>query len=632
MKNLKDKKIDFKLFYNSLTRSKGLWFDDDEDEEENIDEDFFRIENPDDTVQEEANSYVKSPISVFEDYKKSRDIFFEKSQKNNNIKWISAKKLEDKIKETSSLIYSNENITIVNGACEYNGAIASFYALDTKEGILYVDSFSVTPIVKDIAKAYFVYNVVKKNYNKIFSIKFICRSEEETYEPKKFYFKFTEYAECKKGKTKENSVIVKKIGLTNFANLNLQLNNQDEQEAKLINMIDKNQFYKFGYDNKNNKVKLIANTDCFFNESFDAQLSYIKSNIDFKFNITDYKDKYISIYDENKGVWGDNKNFNKLFETYFPELNGLHGNYVAKKSLLSDYSKGEEAESIKKAKKFLSIKDEYIIPNVEKIEEEIRKIDSKKIVWYDYESISLPYAIIKNTTPYQQIIFQVSIIKTNNNKQTKCYDLVYDPKTLTPMDFVDNFYHLYEKNADYYIVFNKNFENIRNKEMIKIIEKSFNEDKDFANNVLKKYNLNFDNLKSMQEEINNKTYDLADFFNYKKGEEKSYQNEYKIPRLYIPSLKLYYSIKKVEKFVSAKPQINLENKIKKYDTLNIKNGLYAQEAGIRRFLGECKDNEWKVIEEDLKEYCHNDVMAMLMAFDLVKYFYNKEKQKNIKNQ
>ncbi|UUD36919.1 Domain of uncharacterised function(DUF2779) [Mycoplasmopsis californica] len=627
-----NKKIDFRLFYNSMTRSKGLWFDDEESSDDDLEENILIISNFDDDEGEEK-SYLNGPISIFEDYKKARDIFFENSTKNKKLHWNSSKSAEDKVKETIEEIKANKSDIIVNGALEYNDAVSTFYALDLKSMTLYVETFSIMPVAKDILKAYFAYGVVNgyfKPFNKSLAcVKFICRSEEEKYELRKFYFKFTEHAVCLKARPNnmKRTLITKKFGFVNACNLKYL---EDFEKSKLINMFDTLTLYEIGIPKRgtSNSLEVKESQKCVLNP-FNGILTYIKGFMNHKFDKNDYLEKPILFYIENKSSWGDNPHFNDLYAEIFPEYAGIQGNFIPRKKLLDELTKGDLSLALM-AKKYLNVKEQFIIPDREKLQQEIEKLDNKKVVWYDYESISLPYAIVENSRPYQQIVFQVSIIKSKNNKIYESKDIVYDPKTINVMDFVDNFYQLYEENADQYVVYNKGFENTRNDEMIVMIEQAM-DDPEFAKKVSDKYNLTIVDLKNMVQSIKEKTYDLADIFDFRITNPKTTGateiTDRNVPLLYIPYLRFYYSIKKVEKFVSNNPEIKLEHKIKKYENLDIKNGMYAQEAGIKRYLGDHKDNVWKEVAEKLKEYCHNDVMAMLMAFDLVKYCQNKYKSK-----
>ena len=52
--------------------------------------------------------------------------------------------------------------------------------------------------------------------------------------------------------------------------------------------------------------------------------------------------------------------------------------------------------------------------------------------------------------------------------------------------------------------------------------------------------------------------------------------------------------------------------------------MYAQIEAIKRYLNQTRSELWNKVIIALKKYCHNDVMAMIMVFDLVKYLLKSE--------
>ena len=50
---------------------------------------------------------------------------------------------------------------------------------------------------------------------------------------------------------------------------------------------------------------------------------------------------------------------------------------------------------------------------------------------------------------------------------------------------------------------------------------------------------------------------------------------------------------------------------KNYKSLNVQNGSQAQDKINNRFFGVIDDKKWKAIEKNLKQYCENDVRAMI---------------------
>lgn len=207
-----------------------------------------------------------------------------------------------------------------------------------------------------------------------------------------------------------------------------------------------------------------------------------------------------------------------------------------------------------------------------------KKLKAKK-VYFDFETISLAIRVIDHSLPFMQIVTQCSIIKDHGNGFEKEENLIVDPINIKTTFFKKIVDHLYEANADEYsyVVYNASFEKGRLLEMKAII----NDDE---------YNHKIDKI------VRN-LYDLADFFNLSK------QN------IVLKDLKGYYSIKAVLPLV---PQKFLDvTKTKSYRTLNIRKGDQAQAHTSLRFFNKYDDLTWQIKVQELKDYCENDVRAMI---------------------
>ncbi|WP_029513458.1 UU173 family protein [Mycoplasmopsis primatum] len=87
--------------------------------------------------------------------------------------------------------------------------------------------------------------------------------------------------------------------------------------------------------------------------------------------------------------------------------------------------------------------------------------------------------------------------------------------------------------------------------------------------------------------------------------------------IYIKDLKGFSSIKKIEKYITSK-HLKLEYMITPYSDLKeVHNGGEAMDKAIKRHIGLIGDRAWKETEQNLKKYCHNDVLAMIMTFNFV---------------
>jgi hypothetical protein len=106
--------------------------------------------------------------------------------------------------------------------------------------------------------------------------------------------------------------------------------------------------------------------------------------------------------------------------------------------------------------------------------QKINELKSKK-VYFDFESLNTSIRVVDNTLPFMQTVNQVSIIIDNGSgvdQKTHCNNILFDPQQMNIENYkkiVDSILpnHLnIEQCGQYsYIVFNKNFEVTRLKEM-----------------------------------------------------------------------------------------------------------------------------------------------------------------------
>lgn len=634
--------IKFSNFKRALTCSPGLYFNtyentinNDSEKKDDFDLDdklkFYDITDPDDEEATVPDSYLVSVDKVYVEFLQKMNDFLQEHLQPARVYWIKSKSLEDKINETKRIYESNEYDVIVNGAYIDNDCVANIYAFDIKNMIMYNEYYNVAPLRKGALKAYYNWNILSnwlKKYSKVLkSVQFVCRKEMEYYEKEKYYFHVIEHVLPNKTRP-DKTRIVSALGRKNFRNLE---HYKLFPETKIIDMFQRNMLLDIvlekgaepssDVDANANNFTLFKLKDGIQLPHFNQVIQSIKVNENTKFNIEDYRTRPYDLYMENNTEWGKNPELLLLYELIFgydiTQMNGTSFKKNVYTKAIQENNLG--AEIVKKMDFFLNIPQEIIVHDHQRVQKMIDLVNNKKTVWYDYESITMPYAIMDGAKPYQQMVFQISIIRTNNNDiiEQGSQDLVYDPKTLNIMDYVDLFNNLYWADAEKYIVFNKSFENTRNKEMIKMIEDEFSNE-EFAKQVMDKYGLTLDDLQHMQQDIDEKTFDLANFYQYI-NEFKVPYNDFDLSLIFVKHLYLKHSIKKLEAHATSQGY-EFKHKIKPYKTLEIKNGMLAMEAGTNRLLNVHKDNLWKLIEKNLKIYCHNDVMAMLMVFEMTKYF------------
>lgn len=223
-------------------------------------------------------------------------------------------------------------------------------------------------------------------------------------------------------------------------------------------------------------------------------------------------------------------------------------------------------------------------------------IKKNKSVYFDFETINTSIRSFDNTLPFSQIITQCSIIKSSKKdiKDWDCNNLVVDPRFITIEWFKNVVDSIYDGSNCSYVVYNKNFEKSRLKEL-----KDYINDKSYSNKI---------------DIINQNLYDLADFF---------------IPsnnNIILEELYGFYSIKKVLALIEKeKPEIFTLCKCKDYKKLEIKNGSICQQETTKRFFNILTEDEWKKLEIDLKIYCENDVRAMIAVEMYIKELLERKR-------
>ncbi|WP_228846819.1 UU173 family protein [Metamycoplasma hominis] len=220
--------------------------------------------------------------------------------------------------------------------------------------------------------------------------------------------------------------------------------------------------------------------------------------------------------------------------------------------------------------------------------------------------------MINHSLAWNQLISQTSIIKTQNGEIYSSNDFVYDPLNYNYKTIMKVINDLYDDKADYYVVYNDTYEASRIKEMQEILE-YYKDDGFISQN-------EFDILKEKSQFILSKIIDIENLF-FRPAMDCNIKSSI----VNLGQIKNVYSIKKIELFVNEN-KLNLKHKIFPYHELDVKNGGMALQIATLRALNKIRDNEWTVKEAQLKRYCHNDVLAMIMAFDLVEYLL---KSKNI---
>jgi len=223
-----------------------------------------------------------------------------------------------------------------------------------------------------------------------------------------------------------------------------------------------------------------------------------------------------------------------------------------------------------------SIKDNKEYENIDLMNEQIKDNIKYPIYHLDFESFQSPLPRYKGETPYMQSVFQFSI---HVQKEPFVCDRELDNYSFLPSDCLDHREELIKEMINIIdlskggtvLVFNKNFEVSRLKEMIKM----------------------FPNYEKELQLIIDHIYDLLDVF--RKGDDGV--------NYYHPKLNGSYSIKKILPIFS-----NIS-----YSDLEVKNGIEAQTAYLMFDL--LPKEDVKKIREELLIYCKQDTYSMVEILD-----------------
>lgn len=438
-------------------------------------------------------------------------------------------------------------------------------------------------------------------------------------------------------------------------------------------------------DNIIENEKYINNYQLIINEVVNHFLNLDIDELKNKINSENYED--LNFYEEmTKLKWLRGEEINSLCLILMGKIHHQNGfNLYGKRNKFNLYNVKTIDDNFAKLPYFTTTEALNIIKNIH--------IKDSITVWYDYEGFSSIIPLINGVGPNLQIPNQVSVIKTVNGKRIWNTNIVVDTKNIKLINLVELIENIYDKNSNAYVVFNKTYENTRNKEIVELVVKTIQkveryeylcdiedpkrhefyekynlkDDIEFVEEFIKKGyvddNNNADYLKfnKLVDHIINNTVDLADVFKYnsltneliqktdyfefitndkhiqKPNNLKKYSFDdikekivllkkdmsknidvcnTKLAFVFTNYLKNKYSIKKIENFITSN-DLQLKTRIKPYKTLEIQNGTMAMNEAIKRHAGITGEFAWQEISKSLKEYCENDVIAMIMVYELI---------------
>ncbi len=542
--------------------------------QEEIDEDQFTFQIPStvDTINL-SNEITAVQVRTFN---KVERMFYEYIKPMGRVAFIKATTpFEEKLKDTKKFLLDSGVDIIFNPVFEYNGAIASptFYDKRTKK----ISNLKISASTKriDLIKPYFDFQIATKSGTEVQEISyFILDTKKYKAFELGFYETFKVNTSAGSRSSKELKEISDFVGIRALKSGNGK--NKKGQPYEIYSIFDIVA-----------KYNPITSRDIVFQfDSIDFYLRNIKEAIDIE-----YEGKPTL---EDANFFGKNPFINDLINHLKPEFAHFNGKLINSSEILEGKTMQDFSNNSNVVKSIL--KDKVVISNKEALKEIINRLEKTRVVWYDFEGFSLPFPTIDGYNPFQQATFQVSTIETIAMKEKETINTVFDPQTFNYTDFPKLIEQIYANAANAYVVYNQGYENSRLKEMIIVLQENDHPQ--------------WKKCHDMVTHIIENTVDLADPFTIKSKDI--------LPPILIPDLKGRYSIKLIEKYIT-KENFEFSKLITPYSDLEIQNGGMAMDAAINRAINVLKEKEWEERKDKLKEYCENDVRAMIMVYELIKH-------------
>ncbi|AXE60723.1 DUF2779 domain-containing protein [[Mycoplasma] phocae] len=532
---------------------------------------------------------------------------------NREIEIISCKQRKDKKIEQTKQSVINDKI-LINPAFEYKSCIAVPFFYDVKTKTVGILLYSNKTSLKNIFRLYYDVNVIRNAGYEVNEAVIVIPKYQDRKNVKqgRLNFMVSEYANYKKSKP----TIDKKKNLS-------------ENEIQAIFIKDPNFKYSSKTTKKNveTNVKIIDHINSelsileFFNKKVNERETFTFKKFVEIVNDEELLKKYSSWVNEiDETDLEDDLNLGNQF--YLSIVEKLLPNYAISSKVILRLKLKNLKEPNFKDQIILDFYDNNKValnPDIEEyhVYQKINK-ENAKIIWFDFEGVTLPIPIIDYNKPYNQLMSQTSIIKTINNEIYESHDYVYDPKKYDYRTLIKVIDDLYDEEASCYVVYNKSYESSRLLEMQEMLFYYYDRSELIS---IEEYRAIEHKIKFIVERI----VDIAELFIV-----GSHGLKISNCQINIGELKGKYSIKKIEHYVSNN-KIKLQHMIMPYKDLAIKNGGMALQISTARALDVIKDNEWEQEIIALKQYCHNDVLAMIMAFDLVKHIIKSPRRREYIN-
>ncbi|QJB71340.1 DUF2779 domain-containing protein [Mycoplasma sp. 1654_15] len=577
----------------SLSDSELEFSDDDEEEDEEKSIWNFDSLLALDEENEGQQKFFEVNYNVFREYPTYFKEYIEKKYPNHKIYTIKSKSTEEKIQETKEAINSNAYDILLFPVFEYRSCIARPDVIFIKDKKISTLKLSTSHKRVDLIKLNWQFWITRRALKDVFRLETISLFILDIFPDMKKYDKpFKEVfnlniAKNTKSLSKyedfEEKKVIKQQGMT------LEEYEKNPLFLNISNFVKDNIIPSA----KGRKTKTIKAEGSFLeiDKAIDAILEAKNQSTIEELSKKDNGDFKKSLF------------FNEVLSEKHPELSGFSGKFLPAKEIIKTIENPAELNDLKQNEdyKFFNQKNQIWI--VESEREKLNNfitnflIKDARIIWFDFESISLPYPSIDYTLPYQQIVFQVSIIESVNDqiieKDFDQTNLVFDPINYTWRNFLEIIESIYANKADFYIVFNQGYEKTRLNEMLKIIKIYYDQDNS-----------------------------CVDYYKYEAYVKHIIENiiDLQIPFqqnwIKLSDLKGFYSIKKIEKFITEH-KYDTRVKITPYKLLEVKNGMEAMNQGTLRYLNKTGEHVWQKVKKNLQKYCQNDVLAMLMVWSFI---------------
>ncbi|CAM9113721.1 DUF2779 domain-containing protein [Mycoplasma marinum] len=514
-------------------------------------------------------------------FHKVNEEFYDFIQTLGRVAWTSKmSSMEERAEETKKLLRNPGVDIIFEPVFRYGDAFSVPTIYDKKNKKISNLKISSSTKRIDLVKPYFDYQIANKCNVKVEAISYFVL---DTKKYKAFEIAFYETFKVNTSTTSRNDKNAKQHN--DFVSM---------RRKKTGNGVNK----KGVHDEKNTIFNIVACAAEFGSKSKPIQFEGIDYYIRL---IKEAKDAEFEngLTAEDNQAFGSNPATPTIIEYLHPQFVGYNGKFVKKKDIQEGKTLQEIADNSLLIQSILN--EPVTITERDEAHSYIERLEKSRVIWYDFEGFSLPFPTIAGFTPFQQATFQVSIIETNNMEEKKKINHIYDPQTFSYTDFPELIDMIYSNKADYYVVYNAGYENPRMMEMVATLR-----------------DMNYPGWVEVQEKvlwIIERTVDLAKPF--AAGSKDS------LPIVFIPELKGKHSIKLIEKYIT-KNNYWFKDMIKPYKDLTIQNGGMAMEAAIQRAIGVVGDNEWEEKQGVLKEYCENDVRAMIMVYQLIKELFKQK--------